>query len=307
MKSLFGTVSPDKFTPESLRAFQQSGNYGDLKPTSGGQNIGNFNPGDYTPQSFARFLNTNNPNDLQRYVTPANPSVQVIGGVPTVVHPDRGGGAPTQNPLSTLQTETDAASQIKGAEALGGGRGKNKAEIEKIAPKMAEKSRQLIAGIDNVFAEIDNAASSINRDSTGVVGRGGRVLTAVTGIPTAGYDLEKTLTTIKANIGFDRLQAMRDASPTGGALGQVAIQELEALQASIASLDQGQSPEQLKRNVQKVRRHYEGWKKSVIDAQRQYPVIHQNGSPEAAQADANADPLGILSGGTEGDPLGILR
>ena len=52
-----------------------------------------------------------------------------------------------------------------------------------------------------------------------------------------------------SSIGFDRLQAMRDASPTGGALGQVSERELSQLNASIANLRQSQSLGQFKSNL----------------------------------------------------------
>ena len=61
-------------------------------------------------------------------------------------------------------------------------------------------------------------------------------------------------TTIKANIGFDKLQAMREASPTGGALGQVSNQELSSLQAVFGNLDQSQSEEDLKYNLKMLQR-----------------------------------------------------
>jgi hypothetical protein len=56
---------------------------------------------------------------------------------------------------------------------------------------------------------------------------------------------------------------MRDASKTGGALGQVAVKELEALQASIASLDRGQSPDTLRRNLEDIKFYYGRWSKAV--------------------------------------------
>jgi hypothetical protein len=68
--------------------------------------------------------------------------------------------------------------------------------------------------------------------------------------------LDKTLETIKANIGFDKLQAMREASPTGGALGQVSNQELSSLQSVFGSLDQSQSDEDLKYNLQRLQHIY---------------------------------------------------
>lgn len=68
--------------------------------------------------------------------------------------------------------------------------------------------------------------------------------------------LKARLDTLKARIGFDTLQAMRDASPTGGALGQVSERELGFLQATIANLDQLQDPEELKAELEKVKEHY---------------------------------------------------
>lgn len=112
-KSLFGRVQPNDFTPESLRKFQETGDYSVLKPTAGGSNIGKFNPGDYTPESFSKFMQSGKPEDLHRYVTPANPTVQVVGGIPTVVQPSRTGAAPTQQPLTTLPEEIASQSAIK--------------------------------------------------------------------------------------------------------------------------------------------------------------------------------------------------
>lgn len=66
---------------------------------------------------------------------------------------------------------------------------------------------------------------------------------------TTAYDLRRLVDTIKGNIGFDKLQTMRMESPTGGALGQVAVQELEMLQSVFGSLDQSQSKEQFKENL----------------------------------------------------------
>lgn len=65
-------------------------------------------------------------------------------------------------------------------------------------------------------------------------------------------DLEGVLETIKARIGFDELQEMRKNSPTGGALGQVAVKELDFLQSVKGSLKQKQSPEQLRKNLQNI-------------------------------------------------------
>jgi len=67
------------------------------------------------------------------------------------------------------------------------------------------------------------------------------------------------VSTIKANVGFDRLRQMRDARPTGGALVQVAVQELQALQNSVASLEVGQDKAELMKNLGKIKDHYSKW------------------------------------------------
>lgn len=71
--------------------------------------------------------------------------------------------------------------------------------------------------------------------------------------------LSGLIDTIKANIGFDRLQQMREVSPTGGALGAVAVQELNSLQSTVASLDQLQKPSDLRAALRKVDQHYSRW------------------------------------------------
>lgn len=112
-----------------------------------------------------------------------------------------------------------------------------------------------------VLGKLDEADKLLGRMTTGV---GGKVFKSVPG--TDAYNLEETVKTIKANVGFDRLQEMRRASPTGGALGQVAVKELDMLQATIASLDTGQDAKTLRKNIQQVRQHYNNW----LDAMTQH-------------------------------------
>lgn len=109
-----------------------------------------------------------------------------------------------------------------------------------------------------VTQKVDEALKETGFFSTGLTGE---VLGMIPG--TGAYDLDATLDTIKANLGFNELQAMRQASPTGGALGQVAVRELEMLQATIASLKKGQSQAKLRNGLAQVKTHYGNWKKAV--------------------------------------------
>lgn len=74
-----------------------------------------------------------------------------------------------------------------------------------------------------------------------------------------GKRLNNLLQVMKNKIGFDTLQAMRTDpdNKTGGALGQVAVQELAALQNSIDALDQSTSMEELEIALENVEEHYQ--------------------------------------------------
>ena len=84
----------------------------------------------------------------------------------------------------------------------------------------------------------------------------GRLSGGIISAETSRLALTEQLTTIRANIGFDRLQKMRDESPTGGALGQVALQELYALQSSIAPLNPNMKDTELVASLNKVKDTY---------------------------------------------------
>lgn len=104
---------------------------------------------------------------------------------------------------------------------------------------------------DAVNAAIDKA-SAMATDGFGTTGFVGSVARNVPGTP--AYNLAQQLKTIKGNIGFDKLQSLRDNSPTGGALGQVAVQELEMLQSVLGSVEQAQTKEEFLAGLVTVKR-----------------------------------------------------
>lgn len=69
---------------------------------------------------------------------------------------------------------------------------------------------------------------------------------------------KELVATVTANIGFDRLQLMKDSSATGGALGQIAIQELEQLQKSAGSLALRQDDKDVLKSIQNIKKRYDG-------------------------------------------------
>lgn len=119
------------------------------------------------------------------------------------------------------------------------------------------RQQTLSAQADSVLDEITQAKKLVGWTTTGVGG-------LLANLPmTDARKLSGHVDTIKANLGFDRLQQMRDMSPTGGALGQVAVQELMSLQATIAKLDQLQDPRDVAPALDKIEKHYKKWKETL--------------------------------------------
>lgn len=73
----------------------------------------------------------------------------------------------------------------------------------------------------------------------------------------AAKDLVADTKSLRANLAFDALQAMRDASKTGGALGQVSEIELQLLESAVANVNpEGQTHENFLKNLEYVRQAY---------------------------------------------------
>ena len=73
---------------------------------------------------------------------------------------------------------------------------------------------------------------------------------------TDAYNLQRTVESIGANIASDRLQTMRENSPTGGALGNVTDKDMDLMMAAYGSLKTSQSEAQFLRNLERVETVY---------------------------------------------------
>ena len=87
---------------------------------------------------------------------------------------------------------------------------------------------------------------------------------------TDAHDTANAIDTIEASIGFDRLQKMRDDSPTGGALGQVSNIELALLRKSLGSLKQSSSRAQFIKNLNSIETQYKKAVAAVEAQQREW-------------------------------------
>jgi hypothetical protein len=91
--------------------------------------------------------------------------------------------------------------------------------------------------------------------------------------------------TLLTTAGFQELQAMRDASPTGGALGQVAVEENKMLQKSAFSSSRAQSEAKFKQAVRDYISRLERSRSRVVGAyDRQFGerFMPSSGAPKAA-------------------------
>lgn len=109
---------------------------------------------------------------------------------------------------------------------------------------VTDSLRQAQTAMDTV----KRAYESLNWSNTGPIG-------AISGaLPGGGWaqDARALITTLKSGLAASALQAMRDASKTGGALGNVSDKDLELLQTKIANLDPNQGEAQLKEQLEVI-------------------------------------------------------
>lgn len=163
--------------------------------------------------------------------------------------------------------------------------------IDKEKKEIAKFTNQL-ASVNLVDKTVDKALGQLSPKTTGIVGIGAAKIPG-----TDAYTLKATLNTIVANLGFDKLQAIRDLSQTGGALGQVAVKEIEFLQQTIASLDQGLPQEELAKNLGEIKASYARLQKalneSLSEKQPTTTKAPASGTP-AAPAPAGGSVLDII-------------
>lgn len=108
----------------------------------------------------------------------------------------------------------------------------------------AQKEAVISKSVDFLVGKID-AGGLFNLPEAGIVGN---VLGAL-GVNQDAVDFKNELASVQANVAFDRLQQMRDASKNGGALGSVTEGELDLLMSSYGNLKQSTSPKKLKENL----------------------------------------------------------
>jgi len=158
--------------------------------------------------------------------------------------------------------------------------------------------------LDNINRALDLSEQAFTTGFTG------NIAAAIPGTP--AYDLNQLVLTIGTNISLDRLQQMRDQSPTGGAVGQVTEGEWDRFAASLGSLSQSQSKEQFQYNLLMVERQYldivHGEGNWMMDANNSVFVLTPDQPQGQIPTIGTADQWGQLPQGWQYyDPDGQLR
>lgn len=192
------------------------------------------------------------------------------------------------NPANiTEQTVGEASAALQAAPIVG-----QAARAEELAATQGQRAGA-VASKEDQFKLLDEVTNEV-RDQAGMMttGFGGALTRSIPGTPAA--DLAANLETLQAAAGFEKLQEMRDNSPTGGALGSVTERELALLQATWGSLNQSQSQEQFKRNLDRFQEQVrDSWNRVDAAYERDYGEKYFQ-TDDVTQADEILRRAGII-------------
>ena len=153
-----------------------------------------------------------------------------------------------------LDIKTGEASPIPGGDAERDIAVEQEAEKNRLktATDNDEVTTSVVSGsIDKLTKMLNDSEGAIfNLPEAGIVGNA----LGSFGVNQQAVDFKNELGTVQANIAFDRLQQMREASKTGGALGAVSERELDLLMNAYGNLNQSTSATILRQNLQDIKR-----------------------------------------------------
>lgn len=121
------------------------------------------------------------------------------------------------------------------------------------SPYSAERAQRTLSAVDNILGDVSHLTAGMGSLTTGIPGSPAR-------------SLQGKLNTLKSNIAFGELTAMREASKTGGALGAISERELTLLESALGSLDQGLNPEELKTSLRQIKESVQNWQAAQAGA-----------------------------------------
>ena len=200
----------------------------------------------------------------------------------------------------------DAQGNLMSYEPVSGSPAAAKAQAEAAAKQARAEGKTQHAGI--VSQDIQRLVAALDSEEslsgaarldprnyvTGIPGKAAEKLPGSARIAAQGF-----VDSIKASIGFDRLDQMRQESSTGGALGNITEQELRFLQATLGSIDLDSKPEVLRQNLRRLQTIYE----NIMRKAAEYPNAAKFGFSAAAQGQVGGTTVQPAPGGAVMEPV----
>lgn len=274
MESVLPRARQMTTTPEALQGLPTNlarviGGIGQVNPELGAKTLANAlqsRTGTGSPAAVREFefYKSLNPEQQRQFLMVKRATQNLnLGNRIVTLDPRTPGGTPLGQRNIELSPGEEPETRGRQAEqsATGTGRGQAKKMLIEGTPEYTKEDSR-IRSLQSAFNDLGRLNTRRNEqiavaidilEKQGNLAAGlGSLTTAVPGTP--ARRLAAALDAIRANIGFEELKAMKAASPTGGALGQVTVREIEFLQATMDSLDQGLNPEVLIKNLKNIQR-----------------------------------------------------
>lgn len=250
--------------------------------------FGKVNPNEYTPASIAKFAQTKNYGDL---VPQAKPSTHVNVAAPvtpvTIQDP--------KNPGQSLVID-GRTKQVLGVSPKLGDIPKADLKLSQSLPQAKLRTETMTQNLD----KLDAALVALDKHP-GLPYITGTIYGRTPSLRDDAIDAQAQLNSITSQIFQDSLQAMREASKTGGAVGNVSDREGDKLERTMGALDRAQTTESFQNQVKKVRQQIKQ-STAIIKAafKDQYDGVEPYRSHNATQPPAKG---GVLRFDAQGNPI----
>ena len=204
-----------------------------------------------------------------------------------------------QPPVAVIDSVTGKPVLVSREEALRG-RMTPAAAMESLPPKEIQKREaalpQATSSVKGFESKSDKFIADLIalRDDPGLDNITGSVFGRIGSVSRAGSRAQARYDKVVAKGGFQALQDLRDASKTGGALGNVSNQEGKQLTASFAAIDRRQNAEDVRAAINQAIADIEGTKTRMREAYDSTYAYKSGGGPQTskpASAAPNIDAL----------------
>lgn len=172
--------------------------------------------------------------------------------------------------------------------------------MESLTPKERQVREAKFPQVTSALKAFDNTATTLIKDLETLANHPG--LPSITGIAAGrlpgitsqGREAQALYDKIMARGGFQELQNMRQASPTGGALGNVSNAEGQRLQAAFAALDRTQDAPSVRKAIRDAITQTQAAKQNLREAYDLTYEYKQRGGATPAAAPAAAPNIDAL-------------